>query len=444
MSDTTATPKKVKRDRGTGCLIPPRVGISAFWTAQVQDANGRAVRRTTKVRGELKPGCDPKLPESWTNITAAKAFLKELVKNTDSGAVKVGSDPTQMRYGALRALYMNDYREQERKSLMKNSESEADYVCGLNWLDEFFDYDESAEGKATDKGARIASITPERIAEFKAQRTAAGAANGTVNRSLAALRRMFKLAQQAGKLQTAPFIKLLPEPKQPRTGFIGMAEYQRLYDALGVEIKNVSLGTTSKPYAYVQPLLQVGYYTGMRLSEILNLRWSSVDLKDKMIRLSAAETKTDSARNIPMIDGLPALFESLRRTSWGKTAGPNDRVFTNNGAPIASFIKAWRKACVKAAIPVIKNGVSIVSHFDGAKYEGLVFHALRRSAIRNMIRAGVDRVVAKRISGHATDEVFERYNIVDDADLQDAATKTGASLRNQKDALPASKLALVK
>jgi hypothetical protein len=74
----------------------------------------------------------------------------------------------------------------------------------------------------------------------------------------------------------------------------------------------------------------------------------------------------------------------------------------------------------------------------------LVFHDLRRSAIRNMIRAGVDRVVAKAISGHATDEVFERYNIVDDTDLQDAATKTGASLRNQKDALPASKMALVK
>ena len=135
MIDTMeAKSKRPMRERGSGSLIPPRPGITSFWTVQVADKNGRLVRRSTKVRGELKAGCDPKLPESWTKITDAKAFLKDLIKKTDLGTVTVGSDPAQIRYGALRQLYLNDYREQEHKSLRTNAETDEVYVCGLKWL----------------------------------------------------------------------------------------------------------------------------------------------------------------------------------------------------------------------------------------------------------------------------------------------------------------------
>jgi integrase len=427
---------RAKREKGSGCLIPPRPNVTSFWTVQVQDQNGRAVRRSTKVRGELKPGCDPKVPESWTNITAAKAFLKDLVKSTDAGVVKVGSDPSQLRYGALRQLYMNDYREQEHKSLMKNSETAADYVCGLKWLDQFFGYVETAEGNAEEKGDRVATISPERISQFKTERTEAGAANGTINRSLAALRRMFSLAQQDELLQTAPFIRMLPEPKQPRQGFLNEADYQRLYAALAVEVKNQATGEVSRPSAYLQPILQTGYYTGMRLSEILNLRWANVDLAGKFIHLFAGETKNDEARDIPLIGGLTEILEGIRRAN--PAAGPNDLVFTNNGQPIRSFIKAWRKACVKAAIPTKLNGQVVISHFKGGKYCGFVFHDLRRTFVSNLVEAGVDPLDAKAISGHKTDSVFQRYNIKSLKRAQNAGDKLSEDLlRKQQEAATA-------
>ena len=155
---------------------------------------------------------------------------------------------------------------------------------------------------------------------------------------------------------------------------------------------------------YLRPLVRVAYITGWRKTELLTRRWEHVE--EGWLRINAGETKNGEGRQFPLTTELRELLETQRALApdcpW---------VFHRRGHRILSFKDSWRAATKAAGVP------------------GLLFHDLRRSAVRNMERAGVPRPTAKLFTGHKTDSVYQRYTIVDDVMLREGAAKLEVFLK---------------
>lgn len=250
-----------------------------------------------------------------------------------------------------------------------------------------------------------ARLTTDLARKYIGARQTKGIANATVNRELALLRRSLNLGRMSTppKVSKVPFIPKLEE-NNVRKGFFEDAQYRALLRELPEELK---------------PVLSFAYYTGCRRGEILNLQWSQVDLTHKIVRLEPGTTKNDEARIIPLVsDLLTALGEQKRARD---AQHPNcDWVFSREGEQIRSFKAAWAAACVRAGL--------VDSDGEPTK----LFHDLRRTGVRNLVRAGVPEAVAMRISGHKTRAIFDRYNIVSETDLTDAAEKLDQHIRRRR------------
>ena len=184
-----------------------------------------------------------------------------------------------------------------------------------------------------------------------------------------------------------------------RKGFFEHGDYLALRDALP---------------SYLKGFVTFAYKTGWRVSEIKNLTWNQVDLQHGIVRLEAGETKNEEGRTVYLDKELKEVFE--RQWDARKKSGKLiPYVFLNKDGDnkIKQFNKAWKTAYKKAGI--------------GKR----LFHDFRRTAIRNMVRAGIPERVAMMVSGHRTRSVFERYNIVSDADLREAARRQEAYLKAQ-------------
>jgi integrase len=191
--------------------------------------------------------------------------------------------------------------------------------------------------------------------------------------------------QTPPKVDRVPHIPMLKE-NNVRKGFFEHGEFNALRSALP---------------SYLKGFATFAYKTGWRHSEIAGLKWSHVDRDNGIVRLETGETKNDDARTVYLDEELKEVI--TRQWEGKKNLLPY--VFLNDKETdkIKRFDKSWKKAC------------------KDAKIGKRLFHDLRRTAVRNMVRSGIPEGVAMKISGHKTRSVFERYNIVNDADLKLAA-----------------------
>ena len=233
-------------------------------------------------------------------------------------------------------------------------------------------------------GMRAAYVTSKHLAGYVDQRKQEGAANATVNREMAALKRMFSLGHKATpkKVLHMPSFPHLEE-NNVRQGFVEDAQYDRLVE--GAEL-------------WFRTLVECGATIGWRHHELLSLRVRQIDLEHRIVRLEPGTTKNKEGREAPMTD---VMLQLLTACVEGKQ--PDDPVFKRpNGKPVLDFRVTWQNACNLAGLP------------------GLLFHDLRRTAARNLRRAGIPESMIKQIGGWKTTSVFHRYAMVNRQDMATA------------------------
>src|SRR5208337_2370869 len=186
-----------------------------------------------------------------------------------------------------------------------------------------------------------------------------------------------------------------------------------------------------------------GFLCGWRRNEIKTLAWE--DVEGDTIRLKGINAKTGEPRMV-MLEGELAELMARRKAARPVTTATGDvmlagLVFHHQGQPIGDFRKAWQTACVAAGVGSFvcrrckqaANGRKCEPcGTDQVKYVGRLFHDFRRTAVRNMVRAGVPERVAMSISGHKTRSIFDRYNIVSEDDLRNAMARTQDHLKGAR------------
>jgi integrase len=313
--------------------------------------------------------------QSFSTESKARKALNRLLTLKEAG--KLGEPDTRVRVDTLAEAYLR---------YMKNSKPKSYLWVKRAWdkhLEPFF-------------GGRLAGKigTPE-LDEYIEQRKSGVAGdqerkrNGSVNRELTIVKAMFN---HCARELDPPLVSRVPKfPKKlresdPRSGWIDDEQYEQLQ--------------ANAPHVWLRGFLAVAYNFGFRKGELLGLRVRQVNVKDRTIQLLPGTTKNDKGRTVRMTED---VYQRL--SPCVKDKKPDDWLFTwENGGPVRDFRVAWTKMCQAAKINIL-------------------LHDFRRSAIRNMIRAGVSEKTAMRISGHTTRAIFDRYDIESEADITDAAGK---------------------
>ena len=320
-----------------------------------------------------------------SNRADAVKLLKRRIGEAGQGRV-LGPQAEKTTLKQLAQLLLDDYRANGRRSL-KRVKASVGHLLG------FF-------------GDELAmDIAGDRVASYIAYRQDEKAAPATINRELAALKRAFRLGEKVGKVIQRPEVSMLREDNR-RKGFFEAGEYRAVLEHLPEELK---------------PVIQTAYITGWRIaSEILTRQKHHVNLQAEWLRLEPGETKNGEGRNFPLTPDLREVLEwqiEKTRAVEQTTGRIIPWLFHRDGIPIRDFRGAWASAC------------------KGAGVAKRIPHDFRRTAVRNLERAGVPRSAAMAMVGHRTESIYRRYAIADEVMLKEGAVKLAAFHASEKSAI---------
>jgi integrase len=231
-------------------------------------------------------------------------------------------------------------------------------------------------------------LTRRRLIKYYDQRHKEEAADATIKYEIACLASAFTVAVvEDEELATQP-VFWMPTVHNARQGFFEASDMAALMAEL--------------PTPLYRSMAEFTYYLGWRKGEVTGLTWhesprstirSTINWERKVIRilppLAKQGTKGGDAREIPF-GGTP--IEAILTERWEQRDGPF--VFHRDGEPVQTFFKVWRSACKRA------------------KLGGRLFHDFRRTAYRDLLKAGVPEKVARSIVGRKRPETADRYFIV--------------------------------
>ncbi len=351
----------MKRQRGTGSVFRRR-GSRVWWIKYYAPGSLKPIRESSGTQDRR----------------AAEKLLKHRVAEVALGQFK-GVEAERATFEDLAKLIVDDYVMNERRSMNALNDS-------LRHLRPSF------------SRFRVKAITSDKFSAYIRKRLDEGAAPATIRKERAALKRMFTLGQRAGLVVACPYLPSI-DVHNARENFFEHGDYLEV-------LKHLS----SDDATDIAPVVEFAYITGWRKQEILGLKWADVSFDHGEVRLRASRSKNYEGRTFPFRahPRLKQLLEAQRQwTSQVERAEHKvvQWVFHRRGERIKDFRGAWYAACERAGVP------------------NYWFHDLRRSAVRNLVQAGVPEIVAMKLTGHKTRAVFQRYAITDKGMLEEAVRK---------------------
>lgn len=355
--------------------MPKKIRTGSVFQRTYRDRHGRLMKTAAWHLKYYVKGKVVQVPSGTDNYDEALGTLRKRMAEACNRSENYTDQPERVRIDQLFDLLAEDYGFKQRKS---------SYDTKLRvdgHLRPFF-----GAMKAQDLGTRV-------IKQYVDLRKRESVAAATINKELSFVRRAMRLgAQQDPPLVLhVPHFEMLPVDNV-REGTLEHEQYRAVRDSLP---------------SYARAALVIAYHTGARKGEIRAIRIDKIDLAAKRIQLPGRTTKNGKPRYLPIYGDMgPELDMAL-----SKTDPKCPFLVQHEGQPVFDFEKAWTTACNAAGI------------------SGTLFHDLRRTAVTNMIEAGLSEKEAMEISGHKTRAVFDRYHIVSERRMKQNAEKLEAHLK---------------